>query len=182
MLGALLSFSAMAVAGREISAELDSIQSDFGPVRRAVSLRGQLEGSSTPPTADQQWQVERAWTEAEPLAGAGRLRDQVAAAEVHLQVPVRPVADLHDDVAVGARLDAARADQTGLGRRPEREDLRDRGRGEEYQSVYLGLRYELIDNRLVFMTGAEWFEMKDTFGVGGGQDGFTFLSPLRFDF
>lgn len=61
-------------------------------------------------------------------------------------------------------------------------NLTDRGRGEEYQSLYLGIKYHLIEDRLVFMAGGEWAEMRDHFGDGGAFDGFTFLSALRFDF
>jgi len=60
--------------------------------------------------------------------------------------------------------------------------LTDRGRGEEYQSIYLGLRYQLIEDRLTFSSGCEWSEMKDHHGDGGDYEGFSFLSALRFSF
>lgn len=60
--------------------------------------------------------------------------------------------------------------------------LTNRGRGEEYQSLYVGLKYYLLDDRLVFMTGAQWSEMQDDFGDGGDLDAFSFLSALRLDF
>lgn len=71
-----------------------------------------------------------------------------------------------------------------LRRRYERlaPDLTDRGRGEEYQSLYLGLRYHLVEDRLTFSTGAEWSEMVDRHGDGGDFDGISWLSVLRFDF
>lgn len=61
-------------------------------------------------------------------------------------------------------------------------EVTDRGRGEEYQSIYLGLNYYLIEERLHWMNGVQWSEMKDTFGDGGGYDGFSFLTSLRYAF
>lgn len=58
----------------------------------------------------------------------------------------------------------------------------DRGRGEEYHSVYLGLKLHTIEDRLVFLSGLEWSEMQDHVGDGGDYDGLTFLNALRFDF
>jgi len=61
-------------------------------------------------------------------------------------------------------------------------NLTDRGRGEEYQSLYLGFKYYLMGDRLTFMTGGEWSEMRDHHGDGGELDGFSILSALRLDF
>ena len=61
-------------------------------------------------------------------------------------------------------------------------NLTDRGRGDEYQSLYLGLKYHLVEDRLTFSTGAEWSEMRDRFGDGGDLDGISLQSVLRFDF
>ncbi|MDA0766452.1 MAG: porin [Verrucomicrobia bacterium] len=61
-------------------------------------------------------------------------------------------------------------------------DLLDGGRGEEYHSFYVGFRYKIIEDRLLFMAGGEWAEMLDTEGDGGDLDSFSLLSALRIDF
>jgi len=60
--------------------------------------------------------------------------------------------------------------------------LTDRGRGDEYQSIYLGFRYHLIEDRLTFSSGCEWSEMRDHYGDGGEYNGYSFLSAMRFYF
>ncbi|NNC87929.1 MAG: hypothetical protein HKN82_05650 [Akkermansiaceae bacterium] len=60
--------------------------------------------------------------------------------------------------------------------------LFDRGRGEEFEAYYLGLRLHLIEDRLVYMAGGEWGDMDDNFRDGGALDRFTFLTALRFNF
>ena len=61
-------------------------------------------------------------------------------------------------------------------------EVTDRGRGEEYHSLYLGLNYYLIEGRLHWMNGVQWSDMRDRTGDGGDYDGFTFLSALRYEF
>lgn len=61
-------------------------------------------------------------------------------------------------------------------------NLSDRGRGEEFHSLYLGLNYHLAKDRATLMTGVQWSHMHDHFGDGGDFSGFTFLTALRFGF
>jgi phosphate-selective porin OprO/OprP len=55
------------------------------------------------------------------------------------------------------------------------------GRGESYQSGYLGLQYFLHGDRLKFLVGAEYSRV-DGGGNGGDYAGWTVLSGVRFSF
>lgn len=61
-------------------------------------------------------------------------------------------------------------------------DLDDRGRGERFQSVYLGLNYYPVEDRIHWMNGVQWSRMEDRVGDGGNWEGFTFMTALRYDF
>ena len=44
-----------------VRAELEAVQTDLGTARQNARVAGAIQGSSTPPTEDQLWQVDRAW-------------------------------------------------------------------------------------------------------------------------
>ena len=44
-----------------VRAELESVQTDLGTARQNAGVAGAIQGSSTPPTEDQLWQVDKAW-------------------------------------------------------------------------------------------------------------------------
>ena len=41
--------------------ELEAVQTELGTARQNAGVAGAIQGSSTPPTEDQLWQVDRAW-------------------------------------------------------------------------------------------------------------------------
>lgn len=54
------------------------------------------------------------------------------------------------------------------------------GKGETYQSIYLGLQYFIYGDRLKFLAGAEYSHLSG--GPGRDYEGLTFLSGVRFSF
>ena len=59
--------------------------------------------------------------------------------------------------------------------------LSDQGKGESYQSAYLGLQYFIYGYKLKFMTGAEYAHL-DGGGNGGDYSGVTALAGFRISF
>lgn len=57
----------VAPAVEEVATELDSLQATLGTVQRGLFVGRAVEGSRTPPTADQRWQLEQAWEDATDL-------------------------------------------------------------------------------------------------------------------
>lgn len=52
-----------------LHAALERVQEDLGPVQRAAFLGGQIEAASVRPTADQLWQIDRAWSDGPEVLG-----------------------------------------------------------------------------------------------------------------
>ncbi len=61
------------------------------------------------------------------------------------------------------------------------EGITDKGRGDLYQSAYVGLTYHVKRDRLKFTTGVEWSRMEGG-GDGGSFDGWTWFSGVRLQF
>ena len=59
--------------------------------------------------------------------------------------------------------------------------LTGQGKGESYQSAYLGLQYFFHGDKLKFMTGAEYAHLNGG-GNGGDYSGLTALAGFRFSF
>ena len=49
---------------KAIEEEVGDILDDMGALRQATRLSGAIQGSATRPTADQLWQIDRAWNDA----------------------------------------------------------------------------------------------------------------------
>lgn len=64
----------------------------------------------------------------------------------------------------------------------EAPDLIDRGRGDKYQSIYLGLKHHILEDRLTFSAGIEYADLEDRFDDGGEITSLTGLGVLRFHF
>jgi hypothetical protein len=74
------------------------------------------------------------------------------------------------------------AESVSLQKRYEAQapNLESGGKGETYQSIYLGLQYFIYGDRLKFLAGAEYSHLSG--GSGRDYEGLTFLSGVRFSF
>lgn len=92
---------------------------------------------------------------------------------------VMPYYNFTDKFQVVARFTHISSDDANGVRLARYESEAVRGRGDEYNEIYLGLNYYFYKHKLKLQTGVQYAEMNDRANDGGAYDGWAWTTGLR---